>query len=224
MTSTLSSSRLQSSSVRHALLPRIRFSSMFKRGSTSSLSSPISIGRQKRQRARPTRASLIYSHIAEQYLPGFSLCRTLRDLSFATCRSLAEHLLRMVTSRSVARVNLNGLRSFLRNIQACEAYANACPYMQQGDATLKGLLIGVRQLVELFIYWDWQTYCESNGKEYRSVPPLVAFGLLERLEESLLHKKPSSLKAEEKKRQKDVDLLMKKLQSMHLASQLESRQ
>jgi hypothetical protein len=35
-----------------------------------------------------------------------------------------------------------------------------------------------------------------------------------RLEESLLHKKPGQLKAEEKKRQRDIAMLMAKLQSM----------
>ncbi|KAM3937195.1 exocyst complex component 6B isoform 4-T4 [Leptodactylus fuscus] len=113
------------------------------------------------------------------HLPG----KVAQTACMSACKHLSTSLTQLLLEADVKQITMGALQQFNLDVKECERFARSGPVPGfQGD-TLQLAFIDLRQLLDLFIKWDWSTYLADYGQpncKYLRVNPTTALTLLEK--------------------------------------------
>ncbi|XP_053540830.1 exocyst complex component 6 isoform X5 [Ictalurus punctatus] len=102
----------------------------------------------------------------------------------SACKHLATSMMQMLLDTELKQVSMGAIQQFNLDVIQCELFASSEPVPGfQGD-TLQLAFIDLRQLLDLFMVWDWSTYLADYGQptsKYLRVNPSTALALLEKV-------------------------------------------
>ncbi|XP_072522811.1 exocyst complex component 6 isoform X2 [Salminus brasiliensis] len=102
----------------------------------------------------------------------------------SACKHLATSLMQMLLDTELKQISMGAIQQFNLDVIQCELFASSEPVPGfQGD-TLQLAFIDLRQLLDLFMVWDWSTYLADYGQptsKYLRVNPSTALALLEKV-------------------------------------------
>nr|XP_032642985.1 exocyst complex component 6B-like [Chelonoidis abingdonii] len=140
----------------------------------------------------------------------------------SACKHLSTSLMQLLLEAEVRQLTLGALQQFNLDVEECEQFARSGPVPGfQGD-TLQLAFIDLRQLLDLFIQWDWSTYLADYGQptcKYLRVNPTTALILLEKIsrvmkDTSRKNNVFAQFRKNERDKQKLIDTVAKQLRSL----------
>uniref|UniRef100_A0A8C5JJM6 Exocyst complex component n=1 Tax=Junco hyemalis TaxID=40217 RepID=A0A8C5JJM6_JUNHY len=148
------------------------------------------------------------------HLPG----KVAQTACMSACKHLSTSLLQLLLEAEVRQLTLGALHQFNLDVEECEQFARSGPVPGfQGD-TLQLAFIDLRQLLDLFIQWDWSTYLADYGQptcKYLRVNPTTALILLEKMRDtSRKNNVFAQFRKNERDKQKLIDTVAKQLRSL----------
>nr|XP_032806161.1 exocyst complex component 6B-like isoform X3 [Petromyzon marinus] len=102
----------------------------------------------------------------------------------ACCKHLAASLLSLLLGASGSRLSAGALQQLSLDLMQCEVFACSGPVPGFEDGSLALAFLDLRQLLDLFLDWDWAEYLADYGKphaRYLRVDAGTALTLLERM-------------------------------------------
>ncbi|XP_035392570.1 exocyst complex component 6B isoform X3 [Electrophorus electricus] len=157
------------------------------------------------------------------HLPG----KVAQTACMSACKHLSTSLLQLLLEADVRQVSMGALQQFNVDVKECERFARAGPVPGfQGD-TLLLAFIDLRQLLDLFIQWDWSTYLADYGRpscKYLRVNPHTALALLEKISRAMKDTSRknsvfSQFRKNERDKQKLIDTVVRQLRNLIAAHQ-----
>uniref|UniRef100_A0A3Q2DZN4 Exocyst complex component n=1 Tax=Cyprinodon variegatus TaxID=28743 RepID=A0A3Q2DZN4_CYPVA len=113
------------------------------------------------------------------HLPG----KVAQTACMSACKHLSTSLMQMLLDSELKQISMGAIQQFNLDVMQCELFASSEPVPGfQGD-TLQLAFIDLRQLLDLFMVWDWSTYLADYGQpnsKYLRVNPATALALLEK--------------------------------------------
>ncbi|XP_061823120.1 exocyst complex component 6 isoform X2 [Nerophis lumbriciformis] len=113
------------------------------------------------------------------HLPG----KVAQTACMSACKHLSTSLMQMLLDTELKQISMGAIQQFNLDVIQCELFASSEPVPGfQGD-TLQLAFIDLRQLLDLFMVWDWSTYLADYGQptsKYLRVNPATALALLEK--------------------------------------------
>ncbi|XP_054247379.1 exocyst complex component 6B isoform X4 [Indicator indicator] len=152
------------------------------------------------------------------HLPG----KVAQTACMSACKHLSTSLMQLLLEAEVRQLTLGALQQFNLDVEECEQFARSGPVPGfQGD-TLQLAFIDLRQLLDLFIQWDWSTYLADYGQptcKYLRVNPTTALILLEKIsrvmrDTSRKNNVFAQFRKNERDKQKLIDTVAKQLRSL----------
>ncbi|XP_041937895.1 exocyst complex component 6 isoform X5 [Alosa alosa] len=152
------------------------------------------------------------------HLPG----KVAQTACMSACKHLASSLLQMLLDPDLKQISLGAIQQFNLDVIQCELFASSEPVPGfQGD-TLQLAFIDLRQLLDLFMVWDWSTYLADYGQptsKYLRVNPSTALALLEKVNRGMkdTSKKNnifSQFRKNDRDKQKLIETVVKQLRSL----------
>uniref|UniRef100_A0A8C3T399 Exocyst complex component n=1 Tax=Chelydra serpentina TaxID=8475 RepID=A0A8C3T399_CHESE len=148
------------------------------------------------------------------HLPG----KVAQTACMSACKHLSTSLMQLLLEAEVRQLTLGALQQFNLDVEECEQFARSGPVPGfQGD-TLQLAFIDLRQLLDLFIQWDWSTYLADYGQptcKYLRVNPTTALILLEKMKDtSRKNNVFAQFRKNERDKQKLIDTVAKQLRSL----------
>uniref|UniRef100_A0A8C3V8K2 Exocyst complex component n=1 Tax=Catharus ustulatus TaxID=91951 RepID=A0A8C3V8K2_CATUS len=148
------------------------------------------------------------------HLPG----KVAQTACMSACKHLSTSLLQLLLEAEVRQLTLGALQQFNLDVEECEQFARSGPVPGfQGD-TLQLAFIDLRQLLDLFIQWDWSTYLADYGQptcKYLRVNPTTALVLLEKMRDtSRKNNVFAQFRKNERDKQKLIDTVAKQLRGL----------
>ncbi|KAM6346327.1 exocyst complex component 6B isoform 2-T2 [Podargus strigoides] len=148
------------------------------------------------------------------HLPG----KVAQTACMSACKHLSTSLMQLLLEAEVRQLTLGALQQFNLDVEECEQFARSGPVPGfQGD-TLQLAFIDLRQLLDLFIQWDWSTYLADYGQptcKYLRVNPTTALTLLEKMRDtSRKNNVFAQFRKNERDKQKLIDTVAKQLRSL----------
>ncbi|XP_066487852.1 exocyst complex component 6B isoform X2 [Tiliqua scincoides] len=136
----------------------------------------------------------------------------------SACKHLSTSLMQLLLEAEVRQLSLGALQQFNLDVEECEQFARSGPVPGfQGD-TLQLAFIDLRQLLDLFLQWDWSTYLADYGQpncKYLRVNPATALILLEKMRDaSRKNNVFAQFRKNEREKQKLIDTVAKQLRSL----------
>ncbi|XP_018416706.1 PREDICTED: exocyst complex component 6B isoform X5 [Nanorana parkeri] len=152
------------------------------------------------------------------HLPG----KVAQTACMSACKHLSTSLTQLLLEAEVKQITMGALQQFNLDVKECESFAKSGPVPGfQGD-TLQLAFIDLRQLLDLFIKWDWSTYLADYGQpncKYLRVNPTTALTLLEKVQREM--KDPSrknnvfaQFRKNERDKQKLIETVAKQLRGL----------
>ncbi|KAL8624105.1 hypothetical protein ACOMHN_036108 [Nucella lapillus] len=137
----------------------------------------------------------------------------------SACQHIASRLMGFLLDNDIRQLTLGALQQFNLDIIECEQFANFEFVPGSNDGTLQLAFCDLRQLMDLFINWDWSVYLADFGKQqarYLRVHRHTAISLLEKLNNADKKKNNlfTSLKKNERDKKKLVDTVLKQLRGL----------
>ncbi|KAM5237156.1 exocyst complex component 6 isoform 4-T4 [Ctenodactylus gundi] len=121
---------------------------------------------------------LVFTH-----LPG----KVAQTACMSACQHLSASLMQMLLDSELKQISMGAIQQFNLDVIQCELFASSEPVPGfQGD-TLQLAFIDLRQLLDLFMVWDWSTYLADYGQpssKYLRVNPNTALTLLEKMKDT----------------------------------------
>ncbi|XP_019408489.1 PREDICTED: exocyst complex component 6B isoform X2 [Crocodylus porosus] len=148
------------------------------------------------------------------HLPG----KVAQTACMSACKHLSTSLMQLLLEVEVRQLTLGALQQFNLDVEECEQFARSGPVPGfQGD-TLQLAFIDLRQLLDLFLHWDWSTYLADYGQptcKYLRVNPTTALTLLEKMKDtSRKNNVFAQFRKNERDKQKLIDTVAKQLRSL----------
>ncbi|XP_073722783.1 exocyst complex component 6 isoform X2 [Misgurnus anguillicaudatus] len=148
------------------------------------------------------------------HLPG----KVAQTACMSACKHLATSLMQMLLDSELKQVSMGAIQQFNLDVIQCELFASSEPVPGfQGD-TLQLAFIDLRQLLDLFMVWDWSTYLADYGQptsKYLRVNPSTALALLEKIKDtSKKNNIFSQFRKNDRDRQKLIETVVKQLRSL----------
>nr|XP_056711346.1 exocyst complex component 6B [Euleptes europaea] len=148
------------------------------------------------------------------HLPG----KVAQTACMSACKHLSTSLMQLLLEAEVRQLSLGALRQFNLDVEECEQFARSGPVPGfQGD-TLQLAFIDLRQLLDLFLQWDWSTYLADYGQptcKYLRVNPATALVLLEKMKDSSRKNNVfAQFRKNERDKQKLLEGVAKQLRSL----------
>ncbi|XP_016142839.1 exocyst complex component 6-like [Sinocyclocheilus grahami] len=140
----------------------------------------------------------------------------------SSCKHLATSLMQMLLDTELKQISMGAIQQFNLDVMQCELFASSEPVPGfQGD-TLQLAFIDLRQLLDLFMVWDWSTYLADYGQptsKYLRVNPSTALALLEKVNRGMkdTSKKNnifSQFRKNDRDKQKLIETVVKQLRSL----------
>ncbi|XP_041442922.1 exocyst complex component 6B isoform X3 [Xenopus laevis] len=152
------------------------------------------------------------------HLPG----KVAQTACMSACKHLSTSLTQLLLEAEVKQITMGALQQFNQDVKECERFARSGPVPGfQGD-TLQLAFIDLRQLLNLFIKWDWSTYLADYGQptcKYLRVNPTTALILLEKIhrvmkDSSRKNNVFAQFRKNERDKQKLIETVAKQLRSL----------
>ncbi|KAM9549872.1 exocyst complex component 6 isoform 9-T9 [Guaruba guarouba] len=148
------------------------------------------------------------------HLPG----KVAQTACMSACQHLSTSLMQMLLDNELKQISMGAIQQFNLDVIQCELFASSEPVPGfQGD-TLQLAFIDLRQLLDLFMVWDWSTYLADYGQatsKYLRVNPSTALTLLEKMKDS---SKKNNIFAQFRKNDRDkqklIETVVKQLRSL----------
>ncbi|XP_060795583.1 exocyst complex component 6 isoform X2 [Neoarius graeffei] len=136
----------------------------------------------------------------------------------SACKHLATSMMQMLLDTELKQVSMGAIQQFNLDVIQCELFASSEPVPGfQGD-TLQLAFIDLRQLLDLFMVWDWSTYLADYGQptsKYLRVNPSTALALLEKMKDtSKKNNIFSQFRKNDRDKQKLIETVVKQLRSL----------
>ncbi|KAM4012734.1 LOW QUALITY PROTEIN: exocyst complex component 6B-like [Anomaloglossus baeobatrachus] len=136
----------------------------------------------------------------------------------SACKHLSTSLTQLLLEADVKQITMGALQQFNLDVKECERFARSGPVPGfQGD-TLQLAFIDLRQLLDLFIKWDWSTYLADYGQpncKYLRVNPTTALTLLEKMKDpSRKNVVFAQFRKNERDKQKLIETVAKQLRGL----------
>uniref|UniRef100_A0A8D0G8F3 Exocyst complex component n=1 Tax=Sphenodon punctatus TaxID=8508 RepID=A0A8D0G8F3_SPHPU len=148
------------------------------------------------------------------HLPG----KVAQTACMSACKHLATSLMQLLLETEVRQLTLGALQQFNLDVEECEHFARSGPVPGFLGDTLQLAFIDLRQLLDLFIQWDWSTYLADYGQpscKYLRVNPTTALTLLEKMKDtSRKNNVFAQFRKNERDKQKLIDTVAKQLRSL----------
>ncbi|XP_061171334.1 exocyst complex component 6B-like [Saccostrea echinata] len=137
----------------------------------------------------------------------------------SACKHVATSLMEFIMDNNVKHVTMGALQQFNLDLIQCEQFAASAPVPGTRDGTLLMAFADLRQLLDLFLNWDWSIYLADYGQptsKYIRVKPSDAISLLEKLSNTDNKKKTlfTALKKNERDKKKLIDTVLKQLRGL----------
>ncbi|XP_052577787.1 exocyst complex component 6B isoform X2 [Peromyscus californicus insignis] len=148
------------------------------------------------------------------HLPG----KVAQTACMSACKHLATSLMQLLLEAEVRQLTLGALQQFNLDVKECEQFARSGPVPGFQEDTLQLAFIDLRQLLDLFIQWDWSTYLADYGQpncKYLRVNPVTALTLLEKMKDtSRKNNMFAQFRKNERDKQKLIDTVAKQLRGL----------
>ncbi|XP_069351067.1 exocyst complex component 6B isoform X5 [Eulemur rufifrons] len=148
------------------------------------------------------------------HLPG----KVAQTACMSACKHLATSLMQLLLEAEVRQLTLGALQQFNLDVRECEQFARSGPVPGFQEDTLQLAFIDLRQLLDLFIQWDWSTYLADYGQpncKYLRVNPKTALTLLEKMKDtSRKNNMFAQFRKNERDKQKLIDAVAKQLRGL----------
>ncbi|XP_064631540.1 exocyst complex component 6B-like isoform X2 [Lineus longissimus] len=135
----------------------------------------------------------------------------------SSCKYIAQKFLEFLIDPDIRHITSGALQQLNLDLMQCEQYANSEPVRGLRD-TLLLAFADLRQLLDLFLIWDWSTYLADYGQpnsKYVRVHPNIAITLLEKMRDADKKKNIfTSLKQKEKDKRRLLETVLKQLRSL----------
>jgi len=106
----------------------------------------------------------------------------------SSCQHLARSIMNMLLDENVKAISTGILQQIDLDLVQCEMFASSEPVPGMEEGVLVMCFLDLRQLLDLFVSWDWTTYFADFGKtdssRYQRVQPATALILLDKLKEA----------------------------------------
>ncbi|XP_074089455.1 exocyst complex component 6 isoform X1 [Macrotis lagotis] len=136
----------------------------------------------------------------------------------SACQHLSTSLMQMLLDSELKQISMGAVQQFNLDVIQCELFASSEPVPGfQGD-TLQLAFIDLRQLLDLFMVWDWSTYLADYGQpasKYLRVNPNTALTLLEKIKDT--NKKNNifaQFRKNDRDKQKLIETVVRQLRSL----------
>lgn len=151
---------------------------------------------------------------AFNHLPG----KVAQTACMSTCKHLASSLMYFLLDSNTRFVSMGAIQQFSLDVIQCEQFANSEPVPGFRDGALQMVFLELRQLLDLFMAWDWSSYFadygQSTGKYYR-VNAQTAINVLEKMRDTDKKKNLfTTFKKNERDRKKLMDTVLKQLKAL----------
>ncbi|XP_043487357.1 exocyst complex component 6B isoform X1 [Polistes fuscatus] len=140
----------------------------------------------------------------------------------SACDHIAKAILDILISEDVKQISMGALQQVNLDTIQCEQFAASEPIVGLPEGTLLQYFSQLRQLLDLFMGWDWPTYFHDYGHDsskYNLVTPNMAVILLEKLKESDKKTVFSVLKKSERDKKKLLETVLKQLRQLAQTTQ-----
>ncbi|XP_003394751.1 exocyst complex component 6 isoform X2 [Bombus affinis] len=140
----------------------------------------------------------------------------------SACSHIAKSILGIIISDDVKQISMGALQQVNLDTIQCEQFAASEPVSGLPEGILLQYFAQLRQLLDLFMSWDWPTYFHDYGHEsskYHLVSPNMAVLLLEKLKESDKKTVFSVLKKSERDKKKLLETVLKQLRQLAQTTQ-----
>ncbi|KAL0119432.1 hypothetical protein PUN28_007730 [Cardiocondyla obscurior] len=140
----------------------------------------------------------------------------------SACSHIAKAILGILISEDVKQISMGALQQVNLDTIQCEQFAASEPVVGLPEGTLLQYFSQLRQLLDLFMSWDWPTYFHDYGHDsnkYDLVTPNMAVLLLEKLKESDKKTVFSVLKKSERDKKKLLETVLKQLRQLAQTTQ-----
>ncbi|XP_028916297.1 exocyst complex component 6 isoform X1 [Ornithorhynchus anatinus] len=148
------------------------------------------------------------------HLPG----KVAQTACMSACQHLSTSLMQMLLNNELKQISMGAVQQFNLDVIQCELFASSEPVPGfQGD-TLQLAFIDLRQLLDLFMVWDWSTYLADYGQptsKYLRVNPSTALTILERMKDP--YKKNNifaQFRKNDRDKQKLIETVVKQLRTL----------
>ncbi|KAK3741299.1 hypothetical protein RRG08_034344 [Elysia crispata] len=145
-------------------------------------------------------------------LPG----KVAKTACMSACQHIAVRLKALLEDNEIRQISMGALQQFNLDVMQCEQFAASEPVPDSNDGTLQMAFSDLRQILDLFINWDWSVYLADYGKQqsrYLRVPRTTAVNMLEKLNNADKKKNNlfTSLKKNERDKKKLIETVLKQL-------------
>ncbi|KAM4637062.1 exocyst complex component 6 isoform 2-T2 [Discoglossus pictus] len=147
-------------------------------------------------------------------LPG----KVAQTACMSACKHLSTSLTQMLLDSELKQISMGAVQQFNLDVIQCELFASSDPVPGFQEDTLQLAFIDLRQLLDLFMVWDWSTYLADYGQptsKYLRVNPSTALILLEKMKDS---SKKNNIFAQFRKNDRDkqklIETVVKQLRSL----------
>ncbi|KAG8232851.1 hypothetical protein J437_LFUL012655 [Ladona fulva] len=140
----------------------------------------------------------------------------------SACNHIAKSMLSMMLADDIKQISMGALQQINLDVIQCEQFAASEPVVDLEEGALLEYFSDLRQLLDLFMTWDWPTYFHDYGQEgskYSKVNPNTAIILLEKLREADKKTVFSVLKKSERDKKKLVETVLKQLRQLAQTAQ-----
>ncbi|XP_018414197.1 PREDICTED: exocyst complex component 6 isoform X4 [Nanorana parkeri] len=147
-------------------------------------------------------------------LPG----KVAQTACMSACKHLSTSLTQMLLDSELKQISMGAVQQFNLDVIQCESFASSDPVPGFQEDTLQLAFLDLRQLLDLFMIWDWSTYLADYGQpssKYLRVNPSIALVLLEKMKD--INKKNNifaQFRKNDRDKQKLIDTVVKQLRSL----------
>ncbi|KAJ8956515.1 hypothetical protein NQ318_019234 [Aromia moschata] len=135
----------------------------------------------------------------------------------SACQHIAESLFSMLMNDEIKQISMGALNQLNLDLLQCELFAASEPVKGLQEDTLLSHFEKLREILDLFISWDWPTYFHDYAQEtskYKKVNPDIAIVLLEKLKEGDKKTMFTVLKKSERDKKKLLETVLKQLRQL----------
>ncbi|XP_028133189.1 exocyst complex component 6 [Diabrotica virgifera virgifera] len=137
------------------------------------------------------------------------------------CKSACDHIAKsmfvMLMNEEIKQISMGALNQINLDLLQCEQFGASEPVQGLQEGALLSYFEGLREILDLFISWDWPTYFHDYAQDtskYKKVNPDVAIVLLEKLREGDKKTMFTVLKKSERDKKKLLDTVLKQLRQL----------
>ncbi|CAG9857330.1 unnamed protein product [Phyllotreta striolata] len=135
----------------------------------------------------------------------------------SACDHIAKSLLAMLVNEEIKQISMGALNQLNLDLLQCEQFAASEPVEGLQEGILLTYFEHLREILDLFISWDWPTYFHDYAQEtnkYKKVTPEVAIVILEKLKEGDKKTMFTVLKKSERDKKKLLETVLKQLRQL----------